>query len=305
MSREDWPELPYAAWRATRDTLHMYLQVIGKVRLALAPMEPQWAQVPLFVTARGLNTSPVPHPAGVFDIDVDLVDHVVSVRTAAGDVRRIGLEPRAVADFYAELMDALASAGVEVAITTMPQEVPDPIPFPEDRDHASYEREWANRYLRALVSVDAVLKEHRARFRGKSSRVQLFWGGFDLSYMLFSGRSNEPPPDADVITRYSSDAEHVCAGFWPGDARLPEPAFFAYALPAPPGIEEAEIGPAAAGWSADLGEFVLPYDAVRTAPDPSAALLEFLETTYDAAAGLTTWDPGFVAVRQQAPRPGH
>jgi hypothetical protein len=258
----------------------MYLQVIGKVRLALAPMEPQWGQVPLYVTARGLNTSPIPHPAGVFDIDVDLVAHEVSVRTAGGALGRIALEPRTVADFYRELMDALAGAGVQVAVTHMPQEVPDPIPFPDDTVHASYDPDWAHRFWRAVVSVDAVFKEHRARFRGKTSPVQLFWGALDLSYMRFSGRPADPPPGADLITRFSADAEHVCVGFWPGDGRLPEPAFFSYASPAPPGIEEEQIGPAAGGWSRELGEFLLPYEAVRTASDPRRALLEFVETTY-------------------------
>ena len=207
-----WPELPYEAWRPTLDTLHMYVQVIGKVRLALAPMEPQWGQVPLYVTARGLNTSPIPHPAGVFDIDVDLIDHVVAVRTVRGAVERIQLEPRSVADFYAELMRALAAAGVPVTITELPSEVPDPIPFPDDVEHASYEPEFANRFWRVLVSVDAVLKEHRAQFRGKASPVQFFWGTFDLTYSRFSGRSLEPPPDADVITRYGADAEQACGG---------------------------------------------------------------------------------------------
>jgi hypothetical protein len=290
VTADDWPALPYDAWHATRDTLHMYLQVIGKVRLALSPMEPQWAQVPLYVTARGLNTSPIPHPAGVFDVDVDLVDHVVTVRTARGAVRRVGLEPRSVAEFYRELMEALARADVPVEITTVPQEVPEPIPFPDDTTHASYEPEWANRFWRALVSVDAVMKEHRARFRGKTSPVQLFWGALDLSYMRFSGRVAAPPPGADVIARYSADAEHVCAGFWPGDGRLPEPAFFAYASPAPAGVQEAGIEPAEARWDAELGEFLLPYEFVRTASEPRVALRAFLETTYRAGARLGEWD---------------
>lgn len=291
----DWPELPYEAWRPTRDTLHMYLQVIGKVRLALAPMEPQWAHVPLYVTARGLNTSPLPHAAGVFDIDVDLVDHTVAVRAVDGGVERITLEPRSVADFYRELMGALERAGVPVEITLAPQEVPEPIPFDEDTVHASYEPEWANRFWRALVSADAVLKEHRARFHGKASPVHLFWGALDLSYARFSGRQVEPPPDADLITRYSADAEQICAGFWPGDGRHPEPSFFAYASPHPEGVEKAEIAPAAAGWSPQLGEFLLPYEAVRTAPDPRRALLDFLETTYRAPAVRAGWDPALVA----------
>lgn len=285
-----WPELPYEAWLPTRQTLHMYLQVVGKVRLTLAPMEPQWGQVPLYVTARGLNTSPIPHPAGVFDLDVDLIDHVVSVRTVRGAVERVRLEPRSVADFYAELMAALVAAGVPVTITERPSEVPNAIPFPDDLEHASYEPEWANRFWRVLVSVDAVMKEHRARFPGKTSPVQLYWGAFDLSYARFSGRPVEPPPDADVITRIGGDAEQACGGFWPGDARLTEPAFFAYTYPRPDGIERTEIKPEAAYWNPEMGEFLLPYEAVRTAADPRRALLDFLETTYEAGAASAGWD---------------
>jgi hypothetical protein len=254
-----WPELPYEAWRPTRDTLHMYLQIVGKVRLALAPMEPQWGQVPLYVTARGLNTSPIPHPAGVFDIDVDLVDHVVAVRTVRGAVERIRLEPRSVADFYAEFMGALAEAGVPVTISELPSEVPDPIRFPHDVE-------------------------------GKTSPVQFYWGSFDLAYYRFSGRPVAPPPDADVITQYGGDAEQAGAGFWPGDARLTEPAFFAYTYPRPDGIEQAEIEPVAGYWSVELGEFLLPYETVRTAADPRRTLLDFLETTYRAGTGLAGWE---------------
>ena len=282
----DWPELPYEPWRDTRDTLHLYLQIVGKVRLALAPMEPQWAQVPLYVTARGLNTSPIPHANGVFDIDVDLLAHAVTVRTAKGALERVPLEPRTVADFYALLMAALDAAGVPVTITERPSEVPNPVPFPEDVEHASYDPEPVTRFWRALTSVDTVLKEHRARFRGKVSPVQFFWGTFDLAYTRFSGRPAEPPPGADVIVRYSADAEEACAGFWPGDERLPEPAFFAYTYPSPPGIESR-----APFWNAELGEFVLPYEAVRTSSDPRRTLLDFLERTY-AAAG---WDPALEA----------
>jgi len=281
----DWPELPYEAWRDTRDTLHMYLQVVGKVRLALAPMEPQWAQVPLYVTARGLNTSPIPHRNGVFDVDVDLVAHGVSVRTAAGAVERIALEPRTVADFYALLMGALEQAGVPAAITELPSEVPDPIPFPEDVVHRSYDPEWANRWFRTLAAVDSVLKEHRARFLGRHTPVQFFWGTFDLAYTRFSGRPAEPPPGADLIMRLSANAEEVCAGFWPGDQRLSEPAFFAYTYPAPAGSE------AVADWNPELGEFVLPYETVRASTDPRQALLGFLDRTY-ATAG---WNPALEA----------
>ena len=281
----DWPELPYDAWRDTRDTLHMYLQIVGKLRLALAPMEPQWAQVPLYVSARGLNTSPIPHPEGVFDVDLDFIDHVLTVRTARGAVERIALEPRPVADFYAELMRALDAAGVPTKITEQPQEVPDPIPFSEDTVHGSYEPEWVNRFWRVLVSVDRVMKEHRAAFRGRVSLVNMWWGSLDLAYTRFSGRELEPPPGADVITRYGADAEQSCAGFWPGDGRLQEPAFFAYTYPKPDGTEDAKVEPAAARWNTELGEFILPYEAVRTAPDPRRALLDFFETAYRAGAG--------------------
>lgn len=280
----DWPELPYAAWRETKQTLHMYLQVVGKLRLALSPPEPQWGHVPLYVTARGLTTSPIPHPAGIFDVDVDLVEHAVSVRTEAGAVERVRLEPRSVADFHAELTGALERAGVPVEISTLAVEVPDPIPFPEDRVHASYDPEWVGRFHRVLVRVDAVLKEHRARFRGRTSPVHFFWGSFDLSYTRFSGRLLEPPADAGTIMRATHDAEQACAGFWPGDDSFPEPAFFAYTWPQPPGIEAAKVEPGAAAWSTQLGEFLLPYEAVRSATDPRGALLDFLESAYRAGA---------------------
>jgi hypothetical protein len=295
-----WPELPYAGWRETKQTLHMYLQVVGKVRLALAPAEPQWGHVPLYLTARGLTTSPVPHPNGVFDVDVDLVDHVVSVRTGLGAVEQVRLEPRSVADFYAELVGALERAGVPVEISTLAVEVPDPIPFPDDRVHSSYEPEWAARLHRVLLLVDAVLKEHRARFRGKTSPVHFFWGSFDLSYTRFSGRLLEPPPTAGTIMRATHDAEQACAGFWPGDDSFPEAAFFAYTWPQPAGIEAAAVEPGA--WSPQLGEFLLPYESVRTAPDPRRALLDFLETTYRAGAERADWPAELADEFPPAPR---
>jgi hypothetical protein len=288
---DDWPPLPYEPWRKTLDTLHMYLQIVGKVRLALEPMEPQWAQVPLYVTARGLNTSPIPHPAGPFDIDVDFLDHVVTVRTTRGRQEAVELRARSVADFYVELMGALAAAGVPTKISERPSEVPSPIPFPSDTQHQTYEPEPVTRFWRALTSIDIVLKAHRARFRGKVSPVQFFWGSFDLAYTRYSGRLLDPPRDADVIMRYSHDAEQTCVGFWPGDTATPEPAFYAYTYPSPSGIENASVRPASAGWSTALGEFLLPYEAVRTADDPRAMLLDFLETAYRAGAELARWDP--------------
>ncbi len=289
---ELWPELPYDAWRETKDTLHMKLQVVGKVRLALAPMEPQWANVPLYLTARGLNSSPIRHPGGeMFDVDVDFSDHEVRIRAGNGLVEVVPLRARPVAEFYEELLRALERAGVPVELSVVPSEVADPIPFPEDTRHASYEPDWAWRFWRAMLSIDAVLKEHRAGFRGKTSPVHFFWGSFDLALTRYSGRPADPPPDSDTITSHSADAEQIAAGWWPGDARVEAPTFFAYALPRPDGIEGAQLAPADASWSEDLGEFLLPYEAVRQAADPRRALLDFLRTTYEAGARLGGWDP--------------
>ena len=283
-----WPELPYESWRDTRDTLHMKLQVVGKVRLALAPFEPQWANVPLYVTARGLTTSPLRHPSGeIFDVDVDLHDHHVRVRTGAGRVEDVELRARPVAEFYEELMRALQRAQVPTEITTTPSEVPDPIPFPDDTTHAAYDPEWAHRFWRALASIDSVMKEHRAPFRGRASPVHFFWGTFDLASTRYSGRAAEPYGDNEIF-RKSTDAEQFCGGWWPGDARVPAPTFFAYAYPKPDGIENEP------GWDDGMGEFLLPYEDVRTAADPRRALLDFLERTYEAGARLARWDEALV-----------
>jgi len=259
-----WPELPYAPWRETHDTLHMYLQIVGKVRHALTPKQADWGHAPLYLTARGLTTSPIPHPHGTFDVDVDLVDHAVTVRTAAGRVDRIRLEPRTVADFYAELMGVLDRAGLHVEISTTPSDVPDGIPFAEDAVHASYEPEQASAFFHVLVCVQRVLQEHRADYAGRVSPVQLWWGSFDLAY-----------------SRWHEGGESA-AGFWPGDARHPLPAFYAYTTPKPAGLETAPVEPPGAAWSMELGEFLLPYDEVRTAADPRQALLAFLDSTYEA-----------------------
>ena len=275
-----WPALPYEEWKDTRDTLHMQLQVIGKVRLALSPFEPQWANVPLYLTGRGVTTSTIPHPGGeVFDIDVDFLDHRVAVRTSAGRVEHVPLQAP-VAGFYAAVMDALARAEVPVEISTLPSEVPDPIPFPDDTLHATYDRDAVTRYWRALLGIEAVLREFRARFRGKTPPVQLWWGSLDLSMALYTGRPVETPSDADVITRLGGDESYFCAGFWPGDHRLPHPAFFAYMYPKPDGIEQAPW------WHDKLGEFVLPYDDVRQSGDPRAKLLEFVDGAFDVC-----WTP--------------
>jgi hypothetical protein len=270
-----WPALPYEEWKDSRDTLHMQLQVIGKVRLALSPLEPEWANVPLYLTARGLWTSTIPHPSGdVFDIDVDLIDHRVAVRTGSGRVEHVPLQPP-VAGFYTELMAALERAGVPVEISVLPSEVPDPIPFPEDTVHATSDPVAVTRFWRVLLAVEAVLREHRARFHGKAPPVQLWWGSLDLTTTRFSGRALTPPADADVITRVGGDEEQFCGGFWPGDARTRYPAFFAYMYPKPDGIENARW------WNDELGEFVLPYDDVRQSADPRQTLLDFLDSTFE------------------------
>jgi hypothetical protein len=283
-----WPALPYDEWKDTRDTLHMQLQVIGKVRLALSPFEPQWANVPLYMTARGVWTSTIPHPSGeVFDIDLDLVEHRADVRTGSGRVESVSLRTVPVADFYRELMAALERAGVPVEISTLPSEVPNPIAFPEDTVHASYDGEAVTRFWRALLGVEAVLREHRARYRGKAPPVQLWWGTLDLAVTRYTGRPVDVPPDAGIIMRLGGDEECFTAGFWPGDERTPYPAFFAYGYPKPDGVETARW------WNTELGEFVVPYDEVRESGDPRRALLEFLDYALDQCG---TSDPGHVSL---------
>jgi Family of unknown function (DUF5996) len=293
---EEWPALPYEEWRDTRDTLHMYTQVVGKIRLALSPFEPQWANVPLYLTARGLTTSPVPEGLRTFDAEFDLVDHRLVLRASDGGSEQLRLRPQTVAEFYADVMAALARLDLEVTISPGPSEVPDPIPFAEDRVHDSYDPAQTNRFFHVLSQVDVVLKEHRARFKGKTTPVQFFWGAFDLALFRFSGRPASPPPGADTIMRYGGDAEQICAGFWPGHVGHSAPAFFGYPYPKPDGIETGAIRPDGASWNAELGEFLFPYDAMRTAPDPRRALLEFLESTYDVAAKRMGWSPDLTRV---------
>ena len=293
---DEWPALPYDDWRPTRDTLHMYTQIVGKLRLALSPFEPEWANVPLYVTARGLTTSPVPLQLGTFDAEFDFVEHQLVLRASHGGIERLPLHAQAVADFYAAVMDALRCLGFDVTISPGPSEVPDPIPFADDRTHHSYEPEQANRFFRVLSAADVLLKEHRSRFRGKTPPAQFFWGSFDLVVTRFSGRPVTPPADADTITRYGGDAEQICGGFWPGNPQHPSPAFFAYGYPTPKGIEHTSIGPDGAAWNDDLGEFIFPYDAMRATPDPRRAVLAFLESTYDACAERLGWSPDFTEI---------
>lgn len=292
-----WPELPYGGWKDTLETLHMNVQIVGKVRLALTPFEPEWANVPLYLTARGLTTTPMAYSDVIFEIDVDLVDHEVVIQTVRGETRRVALIARPVADFYADFMSNLSSLGINAPFRPIPDEVDDPIPFAEDTVHAAYEPEWANRFWRVLSQIDLLLKDHRSRFRGRTSPVHFFWGSFDLAHTRYSGRPAEPPPGADLIARLSEDAEQICAGFWPGSPRFPQAAFYSYTYPKPDGIEQHAIEPLEAGWSADLGEFALPYDDARKSGSPEEAILKFFESTYAAGAELRGWDKSLVADR--------
>jgi hypothetical protein len=296
VSSDEWPPLPYDEWRETRDTLHMYTQVIGKLRLALCPFEPGWANVALYVTARGLTTSPMPAGTRTIDAEFDLLDHVLVIRSSDGLVERRPLGGP-VADFYRDVMSALQRLRVDVAISTVPSEVDNPIAFPDDLSHHTYEAGHAARFHRVLSMVDVVLKEHRARFRGRTTPVHFFWGTFDLALTRYSGRPAAPVPGAGVIARASQDAEEICAGWWPGDEKIPYPAVYAYAYPAPAGIAGIPIQPTSAAWNDASGLFVLPYAAARAESDPRQAIRDFLETTYQGAAQLQNWD------RQlQAPR---
>jgi hypothetical protein len=296
-SQEDWPELPYAAWKDTLETLHMKMQIIGKVRLSLTPFEPQWANVPLYLTARGLTTTPMASAGLVFQVDVDLIDHQVLIQTAGGETRRLPLTARPVADFYADFMSNLDALGIEARFRPAPSEVSDPIPFAEDSAHKTYEPEWANRFWRVLSRVDLVLKEHRSRYRGRHSPVHFFWGTFDLAYSRFSGRPATPPPGAGLIERLGGDAEQVCCGFWPGHSRFPQAALFSYTYPKPDGVEGAAIDPREASWNPKLGEFALLYDDVRNSASPREAMLRFFESTYAAGAGLAAWAPALAVER--------
>jgi len=285
-----WPALPLQKWSDTYHTLHMWTQIVGKVRLALSPHVNHWWEVPLYVSARGLNTSPIPYGDNIFEIEFDFIDHRLIMKTNTGKVTSIGLYPRSVADFYQEFMSTLTALGFEVKIWHMPVEIPDPIPFDRDQQHASYDAAYANAFWRVLVSVDEVLKEFRGRFIGKSSPVHFFWGSFDMAVTRFSGRSAPERPGADRITREAYSHEVISAGFWPGSGDVKDAAFYAYAAPEPQGLAESVVRPADAFYHSGLKEFLLMYDAVRNSQSPRARLMDFLQSTYEAGANLAHWD---------------
>lgn len=286
----NWPSLPLSEWKDTCATLHMWTQVIGKIRLALTPLQNHWWNVPLYVNARGLTTSAIPYRGRHFEMWFDFLDHQLVFQASDGRRKTLPLEPRPVADFYVEVMRMLQSAGVEVKIWRMPVEVPDPIPFDEDRKHQSYDPEAAQRFWKILLSVQTVLEEFRAGFVGKCSPVHFFWGSFDLAVTRFSGRRAPARPGADTITREAYSHEVSSVGFWPGSGVVSDPAFYSYAAPEPPGFREASVRPAAAHYDAQLSEFILMYEDVRNAQSPSATLLDFCQSTYEAAATSGRWD---------------
>ncbi len=288
-SPECWPALPLDSWRETYATLHMWTQIVGKVRMRLTQLVNHWWNVPLYVSSRGLTTSNIPYGARSIEIRFDFVAHRLVLECSDGLVKEFALRPMSVADFYREFMEMLRSAGVEVSIWKMPVEIPDPIPFDEDRVHASYDAERVETFWRILLSVDAVLHRFRSGFTGKVSPVHFFWGSFDLAVTRFSGRPAPERPGADNMTREAYSHEVSSVGFWPG-AGISGPAFYSYAAPEPTGFREARVRPEAAKYDAKLGEFILMYDDVRKVESPSAELLAFCQSTYDAAAELGKWD---------------
>jgi hypothetical protein len=292
-----WPALPFEAWKDTQATLHLMTQIVGKIRLALTPWCNHSWHVALYVTARGLTTSPIGSSGQSFQIDFDFIDHALKIACADGNTRYIGLGPKTIADFHREVMDALASLGIEVRIHGAPNELAEVIPFAEDRVHAAYDPLYAQRFWRILLQVDRLFKQFRSRYLGKVSPVHFFWGSFDLAVSRFSGATAPLHPGGapncpDWIMQEAYSHEVSSCGFWPGSDAMPEPAFYSYAYPAPAGFANARLRPASARFDTNLGEFILPYDAVRQATDPDKEVLDFLQSTYEAAAQLGQWPAG-------------
>src|SRR5260370_42152413 len=287
---EAWPALPLSEWADTYATLHMWSQIVGKVRLALSPRLNHWWEVPYYVSGRGLTTSPIPYEKGIFEMQFDFIDHKLNVMTNAGEIRSLPLAPRTVADFYAEFMKMLRSLGINVKIWPMPVEIPNPVRFEQDRAHASYDPEYAHRFWRILVTVDGIFKEFRSRFLGKASPVHFFWGSFDLAVTRFSGRRAPERPGADSITREAYSHEVISVGFWPGGGDMKGAAFYAYAAPEPAGFGRSPVRPPKAFYNPQMSEFFLMYDDARLSESPHDALLEFCQSTYEAGANLAKWD---------------
>ena len=311
ISQTPWPELPTAMWRDSYATLHLWTQIVGKIRLTKAPWLNHSWHVALYVTPRGLTTSPVPDGARTFQIDFDFIDHRLHISTSDGTERQFALAGQSVASFYAAVMSNLKDLGIDVAIDEIPNEVADPIRFSQDTQHASYDADAVRRFHQILVNCDRVFKQFRTGFLGKASPVHFFWGSFDLAVTRFSGRTAPRHPGGvphlpDEVAHEAYSHEVSSAGFWPGGGAIDYPAFYSYAYPEPSGFRTAKVRPGAAFFSEAVGEFILPYDAVRTAADPDTALLDFLQSTYDAAAIAAKWgrdalecDPGRPGVVRQ------
>lgn len=290
MSLQEWPPLPFSEWENTCDTVHMWTQIVGKTRLTLAPLVNHWWNVALYVTPSGLTTSSIPYRNTAFEVEFDFLFHRLIVRTSNGVEHIIQLYARSVADFYAEYMSTLRSLGIEVSIKRTPVEFDDLTPFDEDRHHASYDKTYVERFRRILANADGILNQFRSPFIGKSSPVHFFWGSFDMAVTRFSGRRAPVRLDADSINREAYSHEVISCGFWPGDRRFKEPAFYSYTAPSPPGLANESILPQAAYWDNQLGEFILKYDDVRISKSPERAILDFCQTTYEAGAKLAQWD---------------
>ena len=288
---DSWPALPLAEWKDTYATLHMWTQIVGKVRLALSPPINHFWGTTLYVSARGLTPSPIPYAKGVFEINFDFIAHTLEIATSLGETRAFRLIPRTVAEFYAKLMDALRSLGIDVKVWPMPVEVPRPVRFNLDESHAAYDSEYAHRFWQILASVGTVFWEFRSRFIGKVSPVHFFWGSFDLAVTRFSGRRAPERPGGDPITKEAYSHEVISVGFWPGDGEIvKDAAFYAYAAPEPSGFKERQVRPAEAFYSKEKNEFFLMYDDIRSSESPEQLLLDFCQSTYEAGAILGNWD---------------
>ena len=285
-----WPSLAWSEWAETADTLHMWTQIVGKTRLALTPLENHWWNVPLYVTARGLGTSAMPYGDEVLDIEFDFVAHRLRFRLSTGQDLSMPLRAQTVADFYKEYLECLESLGVQVKIDPMPCELASPIRFDLDTEHKSYDAEYVQRFWRILVRAEKIFRQWGTGFLGKVSPVHFFWGSFDMAVTRFSGRPAPPRPGADSIQREAYSHEVISAGFWPGNGGYGAAAFYCYAAPVPEGLAEAKVRPAAAAWDKALGEFIFKYDAVRAEASPEKALMEFLDSSYGAAANAAKWD---------------
>jgi hypothetical protein len=287
---ENWPALPLEEWKDTCVTLHMWTQIVGKVRLAQAPLVNHWWNVPLYVSARGLTTTAMPYGSTFFEMEFDFINHSLNINCSDGATTSVALKPKSVATFYQETMAALGELGLKVRIWKMPVEIPDPIPFDLDEQHASYDPEYVSRFWHILRASDRVMQAFRSRFIGKCSPVHFFWGSFDLAVTRFSGRAAPPRPEADPITREAYSHEVISHGWWPGQGPLGKPAFYSYTAPPPAGLSEAKLRPREAFYSNDLSEYLLLYDDVRNAANPDEALMEFLQSTYEAGASLGGWN---------------